>query len=645
MVRRWRYAAMEDPGLVAWWTRTWPLLVGVAVVTTAYMAWVRFQVGGDHVTRGVDDLGDVAAAAVAVAMAGRRALRASASQERWGWALVAAFSAALGLGDAIYAYYDFILQVPVPFPSIADVSYLTGSALGLAAVLVLSARGWVSSGARSLLDGGIIAGALLFFAWVTVFQRVYEHGFESPPGFWIALSYPVAEVLMAVIVLSAISHCRDLGPDLYVLMAGLAVLAASDAAYSYLVVRGLYHGASLIDGGYVASYLLFAVAAASPARPRGVGRRVLARWQLALPYVPFIVAALVAVVAMAREPANRFAEILVSVVLGLVIVRQLAAVAEAHALNTGLDRTVSELEEALEGWKDAATEREIIIEKAPLGITRLDRGGRVMTTNLTLQQMLGYAREEFVGQPFWDFLHPDERELGPEYRDLASGRVDSIYIQSRFLRKDGSALWCSQTAMSLRDAQGRPEGFIAILKDVTERIQEAEHAGAIQRLLLPRSAPRIAGYELAGALLPAEQVAGDFYDWVVTDGHVDLTLADVMGKGVGPALLMAVLRTALHIRKPKLGPAARVQRAADTLELDGDDEEGLFVTLFQARLHPGSGLLNFVDAGHGYWAVRRPGGGLVRPGPRSLPLGIELDGRFEEGQVRLDPGDTLIVYS
>ncbi|MBO0685383.1 MAG: SpoIIE family protein phosphatase, partial [Candidatus Dormibacteraeota bacterium] len=646
MVRQWRYAAMEDPSLAAWWARAWPRLVAVALVTAAYIVWVRFQVGGDHVTRGVDDLGNVAAAAVAVTVSARRALRSSGAQARYGWGLVAAFSAALGLGDAIYAYFDFFLRVPVPFPSAADVSYLIGSFLGVAAVLVLTGRGWMSSRVRSLLDGGIISAILLLLAWEFVLFDIYQRSSVSHPGFWIAVSYPVAEIFMAAIVLSAVTHTRGLGADIYLLMAGLVVLALSDAGYSYLVGRGLYHGASVIDGGYVASYLLIAVAAAEAGPPLATRRRALARWQLVLPYIPFTVAAVAATVALVGdEPADRFGEVLVAVVLGLVMARQLAAVVEAHALAGRLDDTVGALVEAIDGWRDAAKEREILIEQAPVGISRLDRGGQILTANRTLQQMLGYAREELVGQPFWALLHQQEAELGPEYRDLGEGRIDRLYAEARFFRKDGTVLWCSAIAVPLRDEDGRPEGFIAILRDITDRRREAEHAAEIQRQLLPRSAPRIHGYELAADLRPAKQVAGDLYDWVTTNGDVDLTLADVMGKGVGPGLVMAALRTALHSAAPDLGPADRIRLAAESLTMDTEQGTGLFITLFQARLDPSSGRLRFVDAGHGYWGIRRHGGQLVKLGPRSLPLGIELDGGFAEGQVQLDPGDTLIVYS
>jgi len=117
-----------------------------------------------------------------------------------------------------------------------------------------------------------------------------------------------------------------------------------------------------------------------------------------------------------------------------------------------------------------------------------------------------------------------------------------------------------------------------------------------------------------------------------------------MGKGIGAALVMASLRAALRAAPESLGPAMRLEVAANSVALYGDDE-GLFVTVFQCRLEPRSGELRYVDAGHGYCAIRRANGELVNLAMRSLPVGVHSEERFREGRIRLDPGDMLIVNS
>src|SRR5207244_7664363 len=191
------------------------------------------------------------------------------------------------------------------------------------------------------------------------------------------------------------------------------------------------------------------------------------------------------------------------------------------------------------------------------------------------------------------------------------GNADRVSVESRGVRADGSVIWCSAKVGPLRAPDGSLTGSVVMLEDVTARKEQSERAAQIQRDLWPRTVPELEGYDLAGACRPAEDVAGDFYDWRVTpDGQLDLTVADVMGKGIGAALVMATLRASLRSAPVELGPAERLRLAAESMALE-NDEEGLFVTVFLARLRPATGELSDVDAGHGHCALRRRSGERV----------------------------------
>ena len=636
------------PGHREWWGQHWPLVACAVLASALYTVWVGLHLGGERPTRIVDDVGDAGGAAVAVVLCALRARRAGPLHQRLGWGLVAAFVAALGTGDAIYAYYDLVLAVPVPYPSPADAAYLTAAALGVIACLVLVGPIWASSGFRALLDGLIIACALLVLSWLTVLHAVYDAGASEPQDLLISLTYASSDVVTAGIALSAISHTRQIAPDLLLFACGLLVFAVSDSLFTYLQTLGLYQGANLLDAGYLVGYLVIAIAASTPWSPPPQHDRVsLARWQRALPYGPFVLASLVLIWLQVRnQPIDRFTSAAISAVIALILLRQLAAVAEAHSLALRLDSTIEALEKALQGWKHAATEREILIENAPVGICRLDARGGVRSANRGMLRMLGYAREEMVGRPILDLAPAEDLEkLTGAYEDLAEGRVDHLAIEVRLRRKDGATIWCSEQALPVHDPAGRMDGCIAIMEDITRQRREGERAAFIQRQLLPQSSPTIEGYEVAGTCQPAAEVAGDFFDWVLREGYLDITLADVMGKGVGPALIMAALRTALRSADPRLGPAARIRLATDSLALGMEQADGLFVTLVQARLDLATGVLRYVDAGHGYCAVRRTNGRLVHLNTRSLPVGVDPDETFEEGEELLSPGDSFIVYS
>jgi serine phosphatase RsbU (regulator of sigma subunit) len=170
-------------------------------------------------------------------------------------------------------------------------------------------------------------------------------------------------------------------------------------------------------------------------------------------------------------------------------------------------------------------------------------------------------------------------------------------------------------------------------------------AAQLQAELLPRGLPAMPGFELSASCVPAHGVGGDFYDWKqVSPDVLKLTVGDVMGKGMPAAMLMTATRTLLRAVAPDTAPADAVQLMAVTLE-DDLARSGAFVTLFHAQLDARTSRLTYVDAGHGYAALRRANGCVELLRPRGLPLGIVTDEKYEGGSVSFDPGDVLVLYT
>ena len=172
-------------------------------------------------------------------------------------------------------------------------------------------------------------------------------------------------------------------------------------------------------------------------------------------------------------------------------------------------------------------------------------------------------------------------------------------------------------------------------------------AQRIQQHLLPRSAPSVLGFDVAGASFPAEFAAGDHFDYLhLPDGALGIAVGDVSGHGFSSALLMA--STSAHLR-------SFVEDHTDVEEilvhtnslLCRETEEGRFVTLFFARLDPASRLLHFAGAGHpaGYVLDRSGNVKNVMKSNR-VPLAILPESDFPVcGPIRLEPNDVVLLVT
>jgi len=181
--------------------------------------------------------------------------------------------------------------------------------------------------------------------------------------------------------------------------------------------------------------------------------------------------------------------------------------------------------------------------------------------------------------------------------------------------------------------------------------RDLEIAREIQSWLVPSVPPSIPDAEVAFWTRPQNSVAGDYYDafYPLNDGHAGgklmIVIADVAGKSVPAALLMATLQASLRTlaseNLPLVQLAERLNRYACAHSLDGQR----FTTSVVALYHPASRQLEYVNAGHNAPVLRRVDGALERLPSSSLPFGISSDAPFAAASVSLQPGDTLVFYT
>jgi serine phosphatase RsbU (regulator of sigma subunit) len=178
-----------------------------------------------------------------------------------------------------------------------------------------------------------------------------------------------------------------------------------------------------------------------------------------------------------------------------------------------------------------------------------------------------------------------------------------------------------------------------------ERIQEQlQIARRIQRSLLPETIPSVPGLELSARIRFCLEVAGDFYDLItLPDGRLMLTVGDVSGKGVGPALLMANLQASIRAMSGTGIELAGLVTRLNRLVFEASPAE-YFITLFAAVYDPPTRSLEWVNAGHNPpLLLGRRGRRLLDEG--GLLLGVNVDAAYVSAGAVLEPGDLLLMYT
>lgn len=174
--------------------------------------------------------------------------------------------------------------------------------------------------------------------------------------------------------------------------------------------------------------------------------------------------------------------------------------------------------------------------------------------------------------------------------------------------------------------------------------EELKTASTIQQRLLAPAPESVAGYTFAGANRPCRSISGDYYDFVARgDGQVYFVIADVSGKGVTAGLMMAGLQAAFRIyTKGDPDPAQLVSLL--NLALKENLPQSKFVTLFLGRLDTRTGIIEYANAGHTPPLLVRKGS-VEELTETDLLLGIITRADYINRRIRLDPGDSLILFT
>ncbi|HZT80818.1 MAG TPA: SpoIIE family protein phosphatase [Gemmataceae bacterium] len=226
-------------------------------------------------------------------------------------------------------------------------------------------------------------------------------------------------------------------------------------------------------------------------------------------------------------------------------------------------------------------------------------------------------------------------------------QVDTQEYNRHYTQADLNLLWAvaNQASIALENAR--------LCLEMQEREQmerDLELAAQVQRSILPENVPEVPGWEFFAHYAAALEVGGDYYDFIpLPGGRWAVAVADVVGKGMAAALLMAKFSSDTRfclLAEPT--PAAAFARLNDLVHqyvLRTDR----FVTLAAALLDPARQAVTVFNAGHPKPLLYRRATGTLQEvfvnGAAGAPLGVTKGRAYEPGELRLHPGDCLLLYT
>lgn len=175
--------------------------------------------------------------------------------------------------------------------------------------------------------------------------------------------------------------------------------------------------------------------------------------------------------------------------------------------------------------------------------------------------------------------------------------------------------------------------------------QQLAVARSIQQSFLPQEAPNLEGYDIAGYNVPSEQVGGDYFDFVsITKGQWGFGIADVSGKGIPAALIMAGFRAALIAEIRNNYAIREIVGKVNNVILEMTPKD-IFITAFYAVLDAPNRIFTFSNAGHNPPLLLRASGEVERLSEGGPLMGVIKDANYDERPLHLKSGDLLIMYT
>jgi len=300
---------------------------------------------------------------------------------------------------------------------------------------------------------------------------------------------------------------------------------------------------------------------------------------------------------------------------------------------------------------------------APIGMVLADLKGRFIHVNAAFSRITGYSYDELVNSnlTFQSLTYDDDQPSNREaFYDLLEGKKPALFIERRYLRKDGKVIWVQISTSLRRDINGRPFQIVGLIEDITDRKQteqqreqlldrERRIADTLQKALIPKNTPKLECCNAAVIYEPAfgeAEVGGDFYDiFDLGDNKIGILIGDVAGKGLNAAIRVAAVRHSIRsyaYLDPR--PSKVMSLANNALSRDENGEIEL-LTAFFAVVDTEVGLISYANGGHETTLLKTSTGTIEELVVSGRALGVLPGYDYPERSRRLQKGDTIIMIT
>ncbi len=445
-----------------------------AAIGAVVLTWTLLLVISPFGTAGsalVSNVGLVTAALGGAAAAFRAGVR---SRQR-AWLLLGGGALSWGTGQLVWTIYELSGR-EVPYPSWADVGYSGAVPLLALGILALPGApvGW-SSRLRVVLDGALIAAALLALSWTLLLHDLINSHSETWAAQALSLGYPVGDVICGTLAVVGLARARSTHAvplrTLSILSVGMLSFSVGDTGFALLTLKGTYESGNLIDSGWFLGWTLLAVAALRPAanRPALTEREQRRRVWLSTsaPYAPVL--AMVVVVAWWRldhGSVGRVVVVLVLLVTVLIVIRHVLTQRENDQLTNSLEARVVERTEALSGWEQWWR---ALVQNSTDVVTVVTGNGTVRYQTPSVTSVFGHSATEQIDTDFVDAFAPGDRD---RFRDCLTAAAlspgEPMSFAGDFLHADGHLCATESSVMSLLHDDA-VQGLVINTRDVSER--------------------------------------------------------------------------------------------------------------------------------------------------------------------------------